>query len=705
MKQIIQNLKTGDTYLEEIPVPKVIKKNLLIKTKCSLVSLGTERLLVEFGKAGILSKARQQPDRVKQVIEKMISDGILNTFETVYKKLEEPIPLGYCNAGVVVEVGEGVADFKVGDRVASNGPHAEYVCVPENLTAHIPENVSYEEAAFTVIGSIGLQGIRLLNPTFGETIVVYGLGLIGLIACQLLQANGCRLIGIDLDKKKIDIAKSLGIITFNNSTDGDPVSFVKSITDEVGADGVLITASAKSNDIISQSACMSRKRGRIILVGVVGLNINRAEFYEKELTFQVSSSYGPGRYDEIYEQKGIDYPLPFVRWTEKRNFESILFAVSKGKLDVKQLITNRVAFIDYMKIYGNMGDSNSIASILSYPEDAEFKSNIRINSKSFVKQNSVIGIIGAGNFTKMALLPVLKNTAANIKYISSAKGVSGTFLAKKYSILNSTTDYRNILNDEEVDLVIITTRHNSHADLIIESLVANKNVFVEKPLALNHHELSRIIDIYQQADKTLTVGFNRRFSPYTMKLKELLGNVNSPINIIATMNAGFIPPNSWVHDLEIGGGRIIGEACHFIDLLIYLTGNKVIGISASALGKNSQENTDNVSVILKFENGSNGVINYFANGNKSYSKERIEVYSNSRTLILDNFRELKGYGFNGFNKMKGKLDKGHSNQFKLLLERLKNGGSPLINFEELVNVSKAAFAVLDSIRLKKWINL
>jgi len=351
MKQIIQSFKTGETILEDIPAPQVSRGSVLVQTTVSLVSLGTERMLVEFGKSNLIQKARQQPDKVKQVLSKIKTDGLMPTLEAVFNKLGQPLPLGYCNVGKVVGVGEGVSEFKVGDRVASNGQHAEYVNVPQNLVVHIPENVSDEEAVFTVIGSIGLQGIRLCNPTLGETIVVIGLGLIGLLTAELLIANGCRVIGIDIDPQKIEIARAKGIIGINPREGTDPVKFVNDLTNGTGADGVIITASAKGDEIVSQAAQMSRKRGRIILVGVIGLNISRAEFYEKELSFQVSCSYGPGRYDENYERKGQDYPLPFVRWTEKRNFQAILQAISTGKLEVKSLVTERVRLDDYKNIY------------------------------------------------------------------------------------------------------------------------------------------------------------------------------------------------------------------------------------------------------------------------------------------------------------------------------------------------------------------
>lgn len=704
MKQIIQSFKTGATILEEIPAPQVKKGSVLIQTTRSLVSLGTERMLVEFGKSNLISKARQQPDKVKQVLDKIKTEGLVPTLEAVFNKLGEPLPLGYCNVGRVIAVGEGVSEFKVGDRVASNGQHAEFVCIPKNLVAHVPDEVSDEEAVFTVIGSIGLQGIRLLNPTLGETIVVVGLGLIGLLTAQLLIANGCKVVGVDIDDSKLEMSNQWGVTPFNPKS-GDVVKFVEGITGGIGADGVLITASAKTDEIVSQAARMSRKRGRIILVGVIGLNLSRAEFYEKELSFQVSCSYGPGRYDEDYENRGNDYPLAFVRWTEKRNFEAILQAIASKKLVVQKMITEIVPLESYQTIYGEIGSSKSIASILSYQEQHNENPShtIQLKETSFNGSKGVVGVVGAGNFTKMTMLPALKGSGANYKYIASQGGVSGTAMAQKYGFTHSTTNYKEIVADQEVDLLLITTRHHLHAAMSIESLRAGKHVFVEKPLALNTEELESVIEAQQASGKTITVGFNRRFSPHALKMKDLLGS--APMNVIATMNAGFIPASVWIHDLKIGGGRIVGEACHFIDLITYLTGSKVTAVCMNAMGVNPQANTDNATLLLKYENGSTGVINYFSNGSKAYSKERVEVYSQERTLIMDNFRKTEGFGFKGFSKLKTSLDKGHKNQFHSLIQRIKDGGAPLIPMEDLINTSKASFAAIESLKTGSWVKV
>ena len=708
MKQILQNLKTGKTILEELPAPQVKAGHVQIQTSRSLVSLGTERMLVEFGHASLIQKARQQPDKVRMVLDKIRSDGLLPTIEAVFNRLGQPLPLGYCNVGHVIGVGKGVTEFQVGDRVASNGPHAEIVCVPKNLCVKIPASVNDDAAAFTVIGAVGLQGVRLLEPAFRETIVVIGLGLIGLIAAQILRANGCRVIGFDYGQTKVDIANKLGIIAVNPAVGTDQVKFVEEQTSGIGADAVLITASAKGNEIISQSARMSRKRGRIVLVGVVGLDISRAEFYEKELRFQVSCSYGPGRYDDNYEQKGQDYPIAFVRWTEKRNFEAILSTIESGQLDVESLITERVPLAEYSRIYENMSGSSSIASLLVYEGNVDTSSMVTVTERSFTKGEGVIGIVGAGNFTSATLLPALKPLDAQLKYIVSAGGLSASTLAKRAGFAFAASDYQQVLDDEEVDLLIITTRHDLHASMVIESLEAGKSVFVEKPLCLNQEELLRIDEVYKRVSDRpdapmLTVGFNRRFAPFARKMKTLIGM--GAVNIVATMNAGEIPANSWVHDIDVGGGRIVGEACHFIDLCSYLTGSRVISVCMNAMGTSPEENTDNASILLRYENGSNAVINYFANGNKAYSKERIEVHSQGRSLILDNWRTLRGFGFKGFSRLKKKQDKGHSEQFRLLIERVKNGGPALIPFEEIVNTTRASFAAIESLREGRWVEV
>lgn len=708
MRQLIQDLQNGSTLLAEVPAPQVSRGHILVRTTHSLVSLGTERMLVEFGRANWLDKARQQPEKVRQVLDKIKSDGLQPTLEAVFRKLGEPLPLGYCNAGTVVAVGEGVTEFCIGDRVASNGRHAEYVSVPKHLAARIPDGVTDEEGSFAVIGAIALQGIRLVQPTFGETVVVTGLGLIGLIAAQLLRANGCRVIGLDFDNQKVALAESLGIHAVQVGENTDPVQVVNTLTHAAGADAVLLTASTKSNEVVSQAARMSRKRGRIVLVGVVGLDLQRSDFYEKELTFQVSCSYGPGRYDDQYEAQGHDYPIGFVRWTEQRNFEAVLAAIADRRLQVQPLITERADLTDYAKIYGDMGRKGSIASILRYPEaeppTAATATLLTLQPRSFAGSRAVLGIIGSGNFTGAMILPVLSKLNADIKYIASANGLSGTQLARKYSIAHSTTDYRHILQDPEVSAVLITTRHSSHAKLCVEALEAGKHVFVEKPLALNDLEINTIADALQRCPGTLTVGFNRRFSPFVQEAKQLLGTAAAPLHVVATMNAGHIPPNHWTQDLSIGGGRIIGEACHLIDLTAFLSDSPVQAVVTNALGPQSDLSTDNASILLRMANGSTGAIHYFANGHKAYAKERVEIYSQGRTIVIDNFRRADYFGFKK-SGLSRRQDKGHRAQFALFLERLKHGGPAIIPAESLLNTSRAALAAVESLRLGTWVEM
>jgi predicted dehydrogenase/NADPH:quinone reductase-like Zn-dependent oxidoreductase len=709
MKQLVQNLKTGETLLEDVPAPQVGRGQVLIRTTRTLVSPGTERMLVEFGRASLLAKARQQPDRVKQVLEKMQSDGILPTIEAVFRKLGQPLPLGYCHVGRVLAVGEGVTDLRIGDRVISNGSHAEVVCVPQNLVALIPDGVSDDEAAFTVVGAIGLQGIRLLNPTLGETVVVVGLGLIGLLTADLLRLNGCRVLGLDIDESKLELARQRGI-TALNPVDTNPVEAVLSLTGGIGADGVVVTASAKTDELMAQAARMSRKRGRIILIGVVGLNLSRADFYEKELTFQVSCSYGPGRYDDAYEQQGHDYPLPFVRWTENRNFQAILQLLATGQLAVRSLITETVPFADFKTIYGAMGTARSIASLLTYPEAVDLSPVVMLHEASYTGGGGTVGIIGAGNFTGATLLPALKAAGANLRTIASAGGLNATLLARKFGVAQSTTDYKQILDDPSIDLCVITTRHNSHARLTVEALRAGKHVFVEKPLAIYAHELPAIIDAQQASGRTVMVGFNRRFAPQVQKMKTLLGGPRTaevPMNVVATVNAGSIPPSSWVHDRAVGGGRLLGEACHFVDLITFLTGSRVVRVCLNAMGQTASETTDSASLLLHYANGATGVINYFANGSKAYAKERIEVYAQGRTLVLDNFRKLTGYGFRGFSSQSGRQDKGHAEQMKQLVGKLRSTATadPLIPFADIVNTTQTMLAALDSQRERGWVDV
>ena len=705
MKQILQNLRTGDIEIAEGPCPVLKPGHLLIRSSASLVSPGTERMLLEFGKSNLLNKARQQPERVRQVFEKVKTDGLIPTVEAVRSKLDQPIPLGYCNAGEILEVGKGMEGFSLGDRLVSNGPHAEIVRVPKNLCAKIPEGIDDDAAAFTVIGAIALQGVRLIQAGLGEYIVVIGLGLIGLTTVQILIANGCRVLGVDLDPSRCALGRQFGAETVVVSEGQDVVEAAMAFSLGRGVDGVLITAETKSSKPVSQAAQMCRKRGRIVLVGMAGLDLNRSDFFQKELTFQVSCSYGPGRYDPDYEEKGHDYPIGYVRWTEQRNFEAVLDLMASGRLDVKPLITHRFSFAEAGKAYDLIAKKEEpyLGIILSY-EKAQGKEDIkyRISDKTVTltpapsavsngPKTPVVGLIGAGNFTGQVLLPALKKNEARLKMIASSTGVSGTHLGKKFNFEESTTDVERIFRDPEINTVFILTQHDTHAGFVIKALNAGKNVFVEKPLCLTAKELDEIIAAYNSQLETssplVMVGFNRRFSKLIGEMKGLLDNIHEPRSMIMTVNAGRIPPEHWTQDSEVGGGRIIGEACHFIDLLRFLVGRK---FKKSEIIKMTTPTDDTATVNLSFDDGSIGTIHYFSNGNRAFPKERLEVFCGGKILRLSNFKKMKGYGWVNFKKSKlQKQDKGHRAGVKAFVDAINGGGESPIPFDEIVEVMRA----------------
>lgn len=689
MKQILQNLKNGEVKLEELPVPRAQSGTLLIKTTNTLVSLGTEKMLLQFGKAGWINKARQQPEKVKQVLNKIKTDGLVSTVNTVMNKLDQPISLGYSNVGVVIGVGANVHGFEIGDRVLSNGPHAEVVMVPENLCAKIPDSVSNETAAFTVVASIGLQGIRLASPTMGETFVVTGLGLIGILTVQLLKANGCRVIGFDFDAKKVQAARDFGAEAFVITPEFDPVGQVMALTNQYGADGVIITASTQSNDPISQAPQMCRKRGRVVLVGVIGLNLSRADFYEKEISFQVSCSYGPGRYEEDYEKKGYDYPIGFVRWTENRNFQAVLSLMEERRIQTDSLISRTVELSEAPDLYSSLGaNKDDLGIMIKYSGNIEEElRTVSLGSSTKKSVSKVVaGIIGAGNFAGGTILPELRANNVRMKYISSKNGVTASHKGKKFGVEKITSDHKEILRDEEVNTIFICTPHSTHGVLVLEALKAGKNVFVEKPLALNLEEVEAIEE-FQKNNKggnVLLVGFNRRFSPLVKKIKELVGQ-EEKMAIAMNINAGFIPSNHWTQDLQVGGGRLIGEGCHFLDLARFIAGSEVAKASIAYADMLCR---DTFSVSLTFKNGSLGIINYFSNGHKSFPKERVEIYCGEKNLVLDNFNTLKGYGFKKFKSMSlSKQDKGHHNEIKEFIEGLEKN-QQLIQESEIFEISK-----------------
>ncbi|ENW79481.1 hypothetical protein F909_03092 [Acinetobacter sp. ANC 3929] len=709
MKQILQDMANGGTTVTEAPVPQCSKGHLLISTTTSLISAGTERMLVGFGKASLIDKARQQPEKVKMVLEKVQTDGLLTTYDAVKSKLAQPLALGYCNVGIVHEVGANVDDFQVGDRVVSNGPHADMVKVPKNLCAKIPDNVSDESASFAVVASIGLQGIRLAQPTLGESFVVTGAGLIGLLTIQMLRANGCRVLAIDFDQSKLDLAKQFGAEICNPGKGEDPVAVGLAFSRGAGVDGVIITASTKVSDPVIQAARMSRKRGRIILVGVTGLELNRADFYEKELSFQVSCSYGPGRYDTGYEEKGNDYPLGFVRWTEQRNFVAVLDMMAAGTLNVEPLITQRFEFEDAPKAYDALTeDKSGLGLLLKYnsPVETRLEKRVVLRPISIEPKNAVVGFIGAGNYASRVLIPAFKKASSQLHTIVTSGGINGVIHGEKTGFAEASTDLDGLLNNKDINTVAIATRHNSHAYFVERVLSAGKNVFVEKPLALTVEEIEKIEAVYNQNIQNnqyarVMVGFNRRFSPQVQKMKTLLDTVKEPKSFIMTMNAGAIPADHWTQDNAVGGGRIIGEACHFIDLMRFLAGSKIVSIQARRMGETDavQVLEDKASITLGFEDGSFGTIFYLANGASSFPKERVEVFTAGRVLQLDNFRKLKAFGWPGFNKMNlWRQDKGQDACAAVFVDSIRDGKEAPIPADEIFEVARVTIQVTEILR-------
>jgi predicted dehydrogenase/threonine dehydrogenase-like Zn-dependent dehydrogenase len=720
MKIILQNFKTGETELAESPCPQVRPGHLLIRTRASLVSAGTERMLLEFSQANLFEKARLQPDKVRQVWSKVRTDGLLPTLDAVRTKLDQPLPLGYCNAGVVLEVGAGVDGFAPGDRVVSNGYHAEVVCVPKNLCVSIPSSVSDEASAFTVVGAIALQGIRLLQPTLGESIAVIGLGLIGLMTIQLLCAHGCRVLGVDFVPDRLRLAHAFGAEVVDLSEAEKPVPAALDFSQGRGVDGVVITASTTSSAPVHHAAQMCRKRGRIVLVGVTGLALSRADFYKKELTFQVSCSYGPGRYDPQYEEAGQDYPVGFVRWTAQRNFQAVLDILAAKRLDVAPLVSHRVAFDEAPQAYAVMASHTPhLGIILQYPQpqdvsDAAIRQQTvsllphRRASRSASPQEPILGVIGAGNHTLHELLPAFTAVGVRCKTIASSGGISGFHAGRKFGFEDATTDVSSILTDPSVTTVVIATRHDSHATLACQALEMGKHVFVEKPLALTPEELERIVKTYaevsvQSPSPLLMVGFNRRFAPHVTKMKQLLDRMPQPKSFIMTVNAGEVPPDHWTQDPQIGGGRIIGEGCHFIDLLRFLVGQTIEQAHVMGWGPMAGDvvRHDKVTYTLTFADGSCGTIHYLANGHKTFPKERLEVFCAGCVLQLNNFRQLWGYGWPGFRSMRlWRQDKGHRAAVAAFLQAIREAGSSPIPFDELVEVTQVSFAAANAAKRK-----
>ncbi len=709
MKQILQSLKTGATEVVDVPLPHLGDGHLLIATSHTLVSAGTERMLVEFGKAGWIDKALQQPDKVRMVLDKIKTDGLMPAMEAVANKLDQPLALGYCNVGRVAKDCVRQKSFAVGDRVISNGKHAEMVSVPINLCAKVPEKVTDEEAVFTVVGAIALQGIRLVQPTLGETVVVTGLGLIGLMTVQLLRANGCRVLGLDFDSDKLELARQFGAEVVDLAAGQDPIKVAELYSRGRGVDAVIVTASTKSSEPLHQAALMCRKRGRIVLVGVAGIELSRDDFFKKELTFQVSASYGPGRYDPNYEDKGQDYPFGFVRWTEQRNFEAVLDMMAEGRLNVKPLISHRFTISEAKRAYEVVGGAEPCLGILlKYPimELSQVARTISLAPSPYLQSNPIwelkdkatVSFIGSGNYATNVLIPAFKNAGARLRSVASSAGISGVYAGQKYGFEETTTDTDSLFSDPDTNVVVITTRHLSHARFVEQALLSGKHVFVEKPLCLTFDELKKIETTYTAQLKRLAtlpllmVGFNRRFAPQIQKIKQLLNGVTGPKSFIMTVNAGAIPADHWTQDLEDGGGRIIGEACHFIDLLRYLAGVPITGHQLFNMNSPTQ---DTVTLQFKFADDSIGTVHYFANGSKSFPKERLEVFAAGRVLQLDNFRKLTGYGWPGFSKMNlWRQDKGQKACVNSFIDAVEQKLPSPIKAAEIFEISRISIELI-----------
>lgn len=698
-----------------MPIPTPRKGQALVKVEASLVSAGTERMVVEFAEKSLVGKARSRPDLVKQVIDKARRDGLSNTIQAAFNRLDQPMALGYSSAGTIIALGKGMQGFKVGQRVACAGGgfavHAEYNVVPRNLLTPLPKNVDFESAAFTTLGAIALHGFRLAEPQIGENVAVIGLGLLGLLTTQIASAAGCNVLGIDIDPKRIALAAVLGIQAVPRTQAADSA---QAFTANRGFDVILICADTSSNDPVELAGVIARDRARVVATGAVGLSIPRKIYYEKEIAFINSRSYGPGRYDLNYEEQGSDYPIGYVRWTEGRNFEAVVDLMAKDKLKVKPLITHRFpiekATQAYEVITGKKKE-NFLGVVLTYPKtDQSLESSqvVKFNVQTFKRSNVVtLGVLGAGLFANAVLLPSIKK-AGDIEFIgiASAGGLHAQHSGKKFGFQYATSSDEEIINDPNINTVAILTRHDSHAELVIKALKAGKHVFVEKPLAITPEQLDKIKKQLRITNYgLLTVGFNRRFAPLAQSLHASLSTLHEPKHIHYRINAGPIPLNHWTQDPEIGGGRIIGEACHFIDFITFLVGEAPVSVNAHALPDGGKYREDNVSMTFTFPDGSIGVVDYLANGDKSFPKERVEVFCGGQIAVLDDFVSLQTVNDGRKNEIKGAQDKGWVNEWKAFTKAIREGGEPPIPYEQLIGVTKSTFAAVESLRTVRTISI
>ncbi|HEV2883785.1 MAG TPA: bi-domain-containing oxidoreductase [Pyrinomonadaceae bacterium] len=712
----MQNRKSGKPFVGEVPVPALQKGKVLVRTVASLISAGTERSAVEAGNKSLVTKARERPDLVQTVITKVRTEGLLNTIGAVRSKLAGSQTLGYSAAGVVVEVGGDVTEFKVGDRVACAGvgfaSHAEVLSVPKNLCVHLPETVDFEDGAFGTLGAIALQGVRLAAPTLGESVVVIGLGLVGQLTVQLLKANGCRVFGIDLDQSKVDLALEMGADAAAVSDDNTP-KVINEWTRGHGADAVIITASSESNQPVELAGTISRMKGRVVVVGLTGLEIPRPLYFKRELSLTVSSSYGPGRYDPVYEERGHDYPFGYVRWTEKRNIEAFVELVAAGKVNVNRLISHRFAIEEaeraYQLISGELNEPY-LGVILKYDPEAEVSRRIKLDTKpSQVRRDKsvVLGVVGAGGYVPAMLLPHFKTAGAAFQSIATASGVSANDVGKRFGFSYAVSSAEEVITDGDVNLVLIGTRHDLHAGLAQEALQKQKHVFVEKPLALNDRELDNVLEAAANSKGQLMVGFNRRYSPLAVRAKEFFANRNAPLSILYRINSGRIRKDHWIQDKEVGGGRIVGEVCHFVDLMQFLTGSLPVSVFAESIAGNvDQVNAhDSVFINLRFADGSNGCIAYLSEGDNSLAKERVEIFGDGKTFVIDDFRS-GSFHQNGHAQpiTQREQDKGQAEQVRTVCAVVTEGRPAPISLEELESTTRTTFRILESLQsgMKVW---
>ncbi|MDX9992936.1 MAG: bi-domain-containing oxidoreductase [Anaerolineales bacterium] len=717
MKQLLQNLKNGQTSIAEVPIPTPRAGQALVKVAASLVSAGTERMLVEFAEKSLLGKARSRPDLVRQVVDKMGREGVLPTLTAAFNRLDSPMPLGYSSAGTIVALGPGMDGFQVGQRVACAGGgyavHAEYNLVPRNLLTPLPDSVDFESAAFTTLAAIALHGLRLAEPQLGENVAVIGLGLLGLLTIQLASAAGCRVWGLDTNPERVALASQFGISACSRQNGEESGA---AFTLNRGFDSVIICADSASNDPVRLAGAIARDRAKIVATGAVGLNFPRKIYFEKELSFINSRSYGPGRYDPSYEENGRDYPIGYVRWTEGRNFEAVVGLLESGQLKAEPLISHRFPIEQAGEAYEIITGKKQepfLGVLLTYPASGEAVSGEVVSSVRYpmsgktpltpdtLKPDTVkLGVLGAGLFANATLLPALKKVKeVELVGIASAGGLHAAHSAKKFGFRYACSDDEQIINDPQINTVLILTRHDSHADLVVRALQAGKHVFVEKPLAINRDQLSAIQDQLQITNNPfLTVGFNRRFAPLAQQLYDVLATRQEPLYIHYRVNAGYLPLKHWTHDPEQGGGRIIGEGCHFIDFLTFLAGSVPVSVSAAALPDGGKYREDNVSMTFSFADGSLGIVDYLANGDKSFPKERVEVFCGGLVAVLDDFRVLETVrdGKKKTVKLLGQ-DKGHFNEMQALVRAIRAGQAP-IPYKQLIGVTQASFAAVESLR-------